>query len=143
MSNIVETNSKEAAWSHNNEDFNHDSLGDLLDNHGDDLKPGDTVYVGDAERPTMGELCSADDVIETMADRANDIAGEYAEDFPDVTKEAKDELNALLVAWMEKHCNVNFYTVTNVKPYVLTAADFETVPAAPESTSPTEGALIE
>jgi hypothetical protein len=127
---------KEEAWSVNDEDFRYDSLRELIDNNRDELNLGVTVYVGEATRPTMYQLCDADDVIETMADRAYDIGGEYAEGFPCVSQAARDELNDLLSGWLEKHCIVDFYSVSNVKPYVLTDADFGTADPQPESSTP-------
>jgi hypothetical protein len=115
-------NTKQECWSANQEDFIYETLGDLLDAN-DELEAGSTVYVGEAESPSYKQLCSADDVIEMMGERAYDVGGEWAEDFPDVTKEAVQELDALLLAWMQKHCHINFWTVNNVKPYVLTEED--------------------
>lgn len=113
---------KKECWSADEENFRYDSLAELLDNH-ENLLAGNTVYVGEAHVPAYKQFCDADDVIQMMGERAYDIAGEYAEDFPDVTEEATAELNALLLAWMETHCPVNFWTVKNVKPYVITEAD--------------------
>ncbi len=120
MSNIKKT------WSHDNELFQCDSLGDLVTNYRDVLEVGSIVYVGDAERPTVRELCDVDAVIDQLGERARDIGGEFAEDFPDVTDDAKAELEAFLVAWLEKHCTIDFYTVRNVTPYTVTAIDLET-----------------
>ena len=115
---------KEEAWSRDNEEFRYDSLGDLLDNFGDELSVGDVVYVGDAHRPEADDLISADDVIETISTRGYDFGGEHADGFPEVDKDAEAELDALLHAWVEKHClPANFYQVTNVREYVLTAED--------------------
>lgn len=112
-------------WSADEEDFNSTSLGALLDNN-DHLVVGSTVWSGEAAKPELSELCSAQDVIETMADRASDIAGEHADDYPDVSAEAKAKLDALLCAWIAEHCPPSFYTVTNVQPHTLTADDFTT-----------------
>ncbi len=118
---------KEECWSATNEEFNYSSLGELIANEADVLDVGRIVYVGDAEKPTMRQLCNAYDVIEIISERAYDIGGEYADDFPNVDKAAKDELDELLVAWLTKHCpNINFYTVSNVREYVITADDLET-----------------
>jgi hypothetical protein len=43
----------------------------------------------------------------------------------DVSAEAKQELNDLLKSWMEKHVTVNFYTVHDVREYVLTEEDLQ------------------
>jgi hypothetical protein len=113
---------KRECWSANNEEFNCESLDELLDSD-DQLKAGDNVYVGEAVMPSHRQLCSADDVIEAIGERAYDIVGEAADDFPDATPEARAELDALLGAWMQKHCTINFYQVKNVRPYVLTIDD--------------------
>lgn len=114
----------EKCWSVNNEEFNYLTLGDLLDSN-EELNAGDTIYVGEAKHPGARELCDADDVIETMGDRASDIAGEYADSYPDVTDEAKAELNAFLSSWIEKHASPGFYSVHNARPHILSADDFE------------------
>jgi hypothetical protein len=110
-------------WSADNERFNCETLGDLLDEDGE-LEPGRIVYVADAVPPTIRHLCDADDVLETIACRAHYMAGEYADDCASVGDEAKTELNTLLANWIEKHCSLNFWTVCNAKEYVLTEADF-------------------
>lgn len=117
-------------WSPDEETFRYGSLGELLDNH-DDMEEGATVYVGTLKEPDIKYLCDADDVLDTIGDRAYDIAGEYAEDCAAVSAEAKAELNTLLRGWIEKHCNLNFYTVENVRPYVLTADDLASAPIQP------------
>lgn len=109
-------------WSVDEENYNYDSLAELLASHGH-LVAGDKVYVGTAVPPVVSQLCDADDVLETIADRASDFAGEYGADCAEVDKEAKAELNALLAAWIEKHCNLNFWQVSDVRPHVLTEED--------------------
>ncbi|WP_454751654.1 hypothetical protein [Cupriavidus necator] len=122
---------KEETWSRDNEEFRYDSLGDLLDNFGDELNVGDVVYVGEAHRPKAGDLIDADDVIETISNRGYDYGGEHADGFPEVDKAATEELDALLRAWVDKHClPANFYQVTNVREYVLTAEDLSDTEAA-------------
>ena len=113
-------------WSSNNEDFNFDTLGDLLEDG--EYKPGDTVWVGEAVKPDLGDLIDADDVADQMADRAGDIAGEHADGYPDLSKEDKRELNVLLSDWIARRCPPNFYRVENVRPYVLSGDDFPNDP---------------
>lgn len=110
-------------WSADQEDFNATELDSLLTTH-ENLKPGDTVWVGEAIRPEPSQLIDADDILTTMGERAHDIAGEHAEDYPDVSKEAEQELNALLAAWIGKHASPSFWTVANIRPYVLSHDDF-------------------
>lgn len=110
-------------WSVDECDFCYDSLGDLLDSN-DGLEVGHVVYVGTPARYAASTyIDDADDVIERMAERAYDEHNEFAEDFPEVTDEAKAELTAFLAAWADKHCEVRFYGVENVRPYTITAED--------------------
>ncbi len=109
-------------WSHNEEDFNAKSLGELIDDH--ELEPGATVWVGEAVHPEPKSLFSTDWLIENMGEAAYDIAGEHAgEDYPNVSDEQVAELEALIVGWIAKCAPPNFWTVKNVRPYVLTAED--------------------
>lgn len=111
-------------WSVDQELFCYDSLGELLDDE-DDIEPGVTVWRATAVRPAVDELFDVDDLIEQLADRAQDIGGEYAEDFPNVTADALEELKQLMAHWIAKHCDITFYRVEDVKPYVVTADDFD------------------
>jgi hypothetical protein len=109
-------------WSRDEENFSYESLGELLDSH-DDLKVGDVVYVGRGVVPDPGDWTDAEDVLEQLACRAGDECGEFADDYPEASKEAKDELNALLAAWARKHCTPTFYVIKNVRQYEITAED--------------------
>ena len=111
-------------WSDNNEDFNCDDLGDLLDNN-DELTVGSVVYVGDAVPPKTSDLFDAEDAIELMGERAYEIGGEYGDSYPDVTPEATEELEAVIAAWINKHAKPTFYTVRNVRQHILTEADLK------------------
>jgi len=114
------------AWSTNNEDFNYNSLDDLVNSNSGELEVGQVVYVGEGRRPKLSELCDADDVIEMMQNRAYDIGGEYADGFmDDISAEEKQALNDLLQTWMEKHVSIDFYTVHDVREYVLTEEDLQ------------------
>jgi hypothetical protein len=111
-------------WSHNEEDFSAKSLGELIDTH--ELQPGATVWAGEAVHPEPSSLFSTDWVIENMGEAAYDIAGEHGgEDYPNVSDEQVAELEALVVGWITKCAPPTFWTVKNVRPYVLTAEDCE------------------
>lgn len=113
---------KQECWSADEECFNAETLGDLLDGN-DELEAGHTVWVGDALPPDAASYIDADSVIEQMGERAMDDCGECAEDYPDVTAEARRELDDALKAWARKHCTPRFWQVRNVREYVLTAED--------------------
>lgn len=111
-------------WSANGADFDHDTLGDLLESSGD-LKSGDVVYRAEAYPPTTRQLVNADDVIERIGERAWDIGGEYAEDYPECTKEQTEKLQALLEQWLSECPAPRFFSVKNSQPYTLSDGDFE------------------
>ncbi|MDN7441162.1 hypothetical protein QZM64_18555 [Burkholderia cepacia] len=111
-------------WSRNNEDFTCDELAELLDMN-DDLAVGDVVFIGEAAPINPKHLCDADDVIDMIGERAYDEVGEYADCYPDVTPEARAELDALLAGWIEKHAKPTFYSVINVREHIITAEDME------------------
>jgi len=46
-----------------------------------------------------------------LGERAYDDVGEFAGNWPDVPDEARQELDALLSAWISKHCPATFYRV--------------------------------
>lgn len=122
---INETSSKvRVTWSRDNEYFSCDALDELLDMH-DDLAVDDVVFFGDVAPIPVKHLCDADGVIEMIGERAYDQVGEFADGYPDVTPEAKAELEALLADWIEKHAKPTFYSVINVREHIITAADME------------------
>jgi hypothetical protein len=109
-------------WSHNEEDFSAKSLGELIDTH--ELQPGATIWAGEAVHPEPSSLFSTDWVIENMGEAAYDIAGEHGgEDYPNVSDDQVAELEALVVGWITKCAPPTFWTVKNVRAYVLTAKD--------------------
>jgi len=109
-------------WSLNDEGFSHDSLSELLENY-PDLKAGAQVFTGMAVYPALSRLIDSDDVIDQMGDRAYDIAGEYADGYPDMSAEDKAELDSLLEGWIKKACSPDFYEVRDVHTYVITEQD--------------------
>lgn len=114
------------AWSADEEFFNYDSLGELLDTHRDDLEVGQNVFVGDAVPADAGGFFDADDLLDRLGEVAYDNHGECAEDWPDkVPLEAKKEFDDFLAAWIAKHCPARFYSIENVRPYVLTEEDLK------------------
>lgn len=50
-----------------------------------------------------------DRILDEAGERAFDEVGDIAEDFPETTKEARDELAALLVTWARKHISCEFW----------------------------------
>jgi hypothetical protein len=108
-------------WSYDGERFSYDTLGELLDCN--ELQVGDTVHTGDGVTPDPAEWVDVEDVIEQLACRAYDECGEIAEDYPNVSDEAKAELKVLLEAWAHKHCTPTWYMIKDVIEYEITADD--------------------
>ncbi len=46
-----------------------------------------------------------------MSDRAHDAVGEAGDEFPDVSDEARAELEALLSEWASRHVTCDFWSV--------------------------------
>lgn len=112
----------EKCYSTNNEDFNHDSLWEAMEELDgiDGLEVGQTVYEADATRHPAGYYFDIGHMFEQMGERANDHGGEYADDFPDVSPDKQAELEKLIRAWLDANVKVNFYTVRNSKEITIT-----------------------
>lgn len=111
----------EEVWSADRELFNFDSLGELLDS--DTFEVGQTVYFGEKAAVNPTRWVDVDIVLDALGDRAYDYVGEAASDYPDVSQEARDELEALLSAWVAKHAQPSFYAVKNITEYTITQQD--------------------
>ena len=111
-------------WSINNEDFNCDTLTELLEANQGDIRPGQTVYCGTAKAPALSSFVDVDSVIDNFAERAYDFGGEWAEDYPEVSPEHEAKLQAFLESWLAECPAPRFYQVVDAKPYVLTESDF-------------------
>lgn len=129
----------EKCYSVNNEEFNHSELNDAVAEVFDevDIAIGSvrTVFEGDAIRWKASDF-GPYDIIDTLACNAGDNAGEYADDWPEVTKDQEDELHALVRdvvdKWADDHgLQPNFYHVENVKEIqvklVSSDGDYEVV----------------
>jgi hypothetical protein len=120
----TETVPAEECWSLDEAEFRYSSLCDLIDCNDGELHVGQTVYVADQVPADYESFFDADDLVDRLAEVAYDNHGEYAEGWPPTIKqEAKDEFNAFVAAWIEKHCPPSFYGVENVRPYTLTEED--------------------
>jgi hypothetical protein len=111
-------------YSLDEEDFSMTELHDALyslDCQGD-LKPGAVVYEGEAFKQQPSYFFSLDHMLEAMGECAYDNGGgEWSEDFPDMPKEKRDELNALICGWLDANVEVGFWGVRNIKAITVTA----------------------
>ncbi len=124
---------KEYSWSWDNSDFSNgtfDSVEDAISDAIDSSDDGDYwhmahVYVADVERVANEQFFpSADSVIEHMQEMAWGGFGDLADDYCNVTIEARSELDQLidqiLGEWCKKHnIEPSFYRVTNSKIHQL------------------------
>lgn len=123
-------NTEEIFYSADGETYNHSEIEDAIDELycntlEDETIVGNVIYYGVGIRPEPIKLCDAVDIIDTLGNRAYDWGGEYADDFPNVSKEATDELNELLKGWYNKHLSVNFWKIDTktIKEYIITEED--------------------
>ena len=114
----------ELVYSLDGENYRFDDLTELLAEleDGGDLGEGKTIHAGTAIRHKASEFFYVDSLVDDMQNRAYDEAGEWAEDFPDISKEQSKELGDLIGAWLDKNVNVNFWTVGDAKEIQITAA---------------------
>jgi hypothetical protein len=117
-------------WSTDGESYNHDTMYEALEAqfsyiNGEYIpaQVGDTLYYGTAVALDVTKLVDSGDIIEMLGERAWDFAGEWAEDFPDVSKEERNELDDFLKSWFEKYCKPTFYSVKDIKEYTITEED--------------------
>lgn len=94
------------------------AISDALENAEDsDCTPSDHVFIGKCKSyPNSYFFPDADYIIEQMACAADDVGGDYASDYPDVTDEAVSELTTklheLLESWCKEHkVEPTFYSI--------------------------------
>jgi hypothetical protein len=126
LQKVAKSGSIELCWSTNEETFDCDSLEEVLDSN-DGLEVGSVVYFGEKKNVDASDLFFSDWVIDGMSEQAYEMVGEVAENYPNVSKEAREDLNALVEGWINKHCQPNFWQVLNVKKYEITEEDLARV----------------
>lgn len=109
-----------------NEMFNHSEPDDALRELADDglLVEGAIYYEGDFELVPFTRYLKADRILEYAGEQIYDEVGESAEDAFTVTKEAEQELDALLSAWADKHLKGQYWTGVGMSREIkVTASD--------------------
>ena len=110
-------NEKKLCYSRDNETFNVDNIGDLMDDMASDdaLEEGAVYYEADCTDMTHEYVVSGfsvDNLLEELDNSAYDDIGEvYGNDYYNVTKEAKDELRELLIGWARKHVALRYWRI--------------------------------
>lgn len=96
------------AWGHSGEgqperwqgsfDTRHEAIADGREQH-----EGAFHVVRGRRSDPLKYMPLADEILEMVGDRATDEHGEVADDFPGVLRDARDDLDALLVGWARRH----------------------------------------
>jgi hypothetical protein len=130
---ITEIPTGDVTWSAApREAFRHDTLAELIQ-HGHPAVPaGSIVYVADKEHACASMFMpDVNDVIEHIADRAYEDGSEWADGYPEISEDAKSELDAFLDAWADKHMPApTWWNCVNVREYVITQADIDSAQGA-------------
>ncbi|WP_321789443.1 hypothetical protein [Paraburkholderia sp. J94] len=85
----------EEVWSADRELFNYDSFGELLESN--TFEVGQIVYFGRKTSINPTHWVDVDIVLDALGQQVYDQVGEAASDYPDVSQEARDELEALQI----------------------------------------------
>lgn len=106
-------------YSLDDETFNHNSLGDLLDDMAGDewgLQVGRVYYEADSQELTPDYMADAGAVFSLLEQLDEDLFDEVGEtadnDFIEASPEAREELRVLLRGWIERHVNIIFKMLT-------------------------------
>ena len=121
-------------YSINEEEFNLDGIGEVIDalesnTFGDENIVGRKYWEADAIPYTHSDiLCGwrlhyfLENCDEALGDEIMDFESLYA----DVGKEAKEELQEILIQWAEKHVDVSrYYKIRNVVENTITLEDLQ------------------
>lgn len=106
------------------EDWSDDGVAAYVSDR--ELSAGAVIYRGVIRRKkASGYVPDADDIVQHMFDQASSDS-EYADNFPDITKDQEAEVDQLMEpvrAWFDRHCDVGFYEVHDIEPYTVTVED--------------------
>ena len=119
----------EKCWSVNGDEFIDDwcRLIDELDD--EELGEGTEYFEADKAETKVKDyvkIYTIESLLEQFDDWVYEDVGEVADcDFSNVSKEAKEELQEIIQAWVEKHVNLPYWKVQNVVKKVVTKEDLE------------------
>lgn len=119
-------------WSTNKEDFTSDTKEEAIENKYvyvdgvyTNAKAGDKLYYGTVQAIQSKHLVDADDVIDMLAERAYDLVGEYADNYPQASTKEVKLLDNYLKKWVEKYCKPSFYNIVDIQEYIITEEDIK------------------
>jgi hypothetical protein len=114
-------------YSTDEENFQHESMGDLLDylNVETEDKIGATYWKGEKVELSHEDCIDVDSFLEMCDEYAYEELGNYDNCFTDVDDADKAELKALIIEWSKKHVVMRYWKVRNVQELKITAEDLE------------------
>lgn len=111
-------------YSANEENFNYESLGELIDDHGLDI--GSIYWEADAIEISSSDFIYVDNILEAMDEVIYEEVGEvYGNECSDVSSEAKAELDTLITEWARKHITLRYWKVRNSKECKVVVEDLK------------------
>ena len=120
----MNTKEIEYCYSLDEEMFNHETIGDVIDNIVLENPVGATYWRGEKQAITHADCIDVDTFLEQLDERAYEEIGEiYDNCFTDIDAVAKQELTDLILAWAKKHVTIRYWKVLNVKELKITEDD--------------------
>ena len=104
----------------------YDDIQDMIDESIEEYREcPNTIYKAQKKEHTHNDFICLDDLIDNMKDRADDVAGEWAESYlNDLNKDKKIELEKLIINWLDNNISKpSFFTVE--KEIELTYEEFK------------------
>jgi hypothetical protein len=86
---------------------------------------GSKYFEGDQIPISTGELFDIGMVLDAINENAYDEIGEWAEDYPDLTDEERQEFKKLIVSFLDNKHKHGFFRVINICKKIITAEDLE------------------
>jgi hypothetical protein len=84
---------------------------------------GMEYFEGDAVFCTARQMVDIECIIDMISDAAYEVGGEWADGWPDITDKGKNELENLIVEFLEKKSPCTFYHIENVQSKTITEDD--------------------
>jgi hypothetical protein len=84
---------------------------------------GETYFEGYVSPFPLHNLVPIESIVEAMNEKAWDISGEYAGDWPDLTSEDKKKLKNVIVRFLKKRRVKEFSSIENIVEKTITADD--------------------
>jgi hypothetical protein len=110
-------------WSANGEEYHLYDDGDFLDY---DLEAGDTIYEATKVDYVSTDFIDAEFIVDRISDSAYEEAGEFADGWPNLSKDDLVELQKIIGNFIDSRCHRPiFWTVENVRERILTEDDFK------------------